>query len=375
MDDKPATQPAASPQAPGRKPSPHDVSARTIWLIAGVALAGLAAGMLLIMPHYGPRQPRRKSALSHFPPAIQPGTETNGMVWIPGGTFLMGSDAGPPDEVPIHPVTLTGFWMDKTEVTNDQFRKFVEATGYVTVAERKPDAKDFPGVPPENLVPGAAVFSPPTGPEPVSLDNHLAWWRYVPGASWRQPEGPDSNLEGRGNEPVVQVAWEDATAYARWAGKRLPTEAEWEYAARGGLAEMPYVWGAIKLKEGRHLANIWQGDFPAADLGSDGFAGRAPVGRFPANGYGLLDMAGNVWEWCADWYRSDAYRTAEKFNPKGPPDYYDPGEPGMPKRVMRGGSYLCSDVYCAGYRPAARMKSSPDTGLSHTGFRCVRDGS
>ncbi|MBI3850952.1 MAG: formylglycine-generating enzyme family protein [Verrucomicrobia bacterium] len=292
------------------------------------------------------------------------------MVWIPGGTFWMGSDEGQTDERPLHEVTVNGFWMDKTEVTNEQFEKFVRATGYVTVAERKPDPKDFPGVPSENLVPGSIVFTPPPGE--VALDNHFAWWSYVPGANWRHPEGPDSTIQGREKFPVVHVSWDDAMAYAKWAGNRLPTEAEWEFAARGGLARQPYVWGKEQVPGGKWQANIWQGRFPNENTLADGFKGAAPVASFPPNGYGLYDVAGNVWEWCADWYLPDYYAHSPKENPPGPDTSFDPNEPGVMKRVQRGGSYLCSDLYCIGYRPSARMKSTPDTGLSHTGFRCVR---
>lgn len=357
--------------APRRAKSPHDVPPKTIALIVGVAGIGILLGMLLIMPHYGPREPRRRSALSHYSPVASVGRETNGMMWVPSGTFMMGSNHGQADEQPVRPITLNGFWMDKTEVTNDQFEKFVQSTGYVTLAERQPSAKDFPAADPALLVPGAVVFSPGAG---TVATNHLTWWRYLPGANWRHPEGPGSNLDGREKNPVVHVAWEDAAAYAKWAGKRLPTEAEWEYAARGGLSEQTYTWGAIQEPSGKPMANIWQGKFPTENTALDGYHGTAPVGRFSANGYGLHDMAGNVWEWCSDWYRPDAYQAREKLNPKGPVDSLDPKEPGASKRVIRGGSFLCSDDYCTGYRPSARMKSSPDTGLSHTGFRCVKDG-
>lgn len=279
----------------------------------------------------------------------------------------MGSNDGQPDEQPVHPVTVSGFWMDKTEVTNEQFEQFVRSTGYVTVAERKPDPKDFPGAPPENLVPGSVVFSPPTSP----IKGNVAWWRYVAGANWRHPEGPNSTIKGRERHPVVHVSWEDAVAYASWARKRLPTEAEWEFAARGGQTNQPYVWGREKTPNGKWHANIWQGDFPTLNTAEDGFVATAPVASFPPNPFGLFDVAGNVWEWCQDWYRPDYYAQSFPNNPAGPNDSFDPHEPGMPKRVMRGGSFLCSDSYCTGYRPSARMKSSPDTGLSHTGFRCA----
>lgn len=373
-ENKPPNQ--SAPGHSGRRRSEHDVPPKTIVMIVGVAALGIVVGMLLIMPHYGPREPRRRSALSHYMPTASVGRETNGMKWIPSGTFLMGSADGNTDEAPVRPVTINGFWMDKTEVTNEEFDKFVKATGYVTIAERKPDPKDFPGADPADLVPGSVVFSPPV--EDPGLDNHYAWWKYIPGANWRHPEGPGSNIEGREKHPVVHVAWEDAMAYAKWAGKRLPTEAEWEYAARGGLSQQPYVWGANKEPSAKPMANIWQGKFPLENTAADQFKATAPVASFSTNGYGLYDMAGNVWEWCTDWYHPEAYRTAATggpvLNPKGPADSFDPNEPGTPKRVIRGGSYLCSDVYCTGYRPSARMKSAPDTGLSHTGFRCVKDG-
>ena len=297
---------------------------------------------------------------------------TNGMKWVPGGTFHMGSEEGQPDEKPIHEVTVDGFWMDTYEVTNEEFEKFVKATGYVTIAERKPRQEDFPDAPPEALVPGSIVFTPPPGEVP--LHNHMAWWRYVPGANWRHPEGPDTNIKGREKHPVVQVAWFDAMAYAKWSGKRLATEAEWEFASRGGKEKQTYNWGNEKTPDGKWLANIWQGSFPNGNTLQDGFKLQSPVGSFAANGYGLYDMAGNVWEWTSDWYMPDYYAKSPKQNPQGPQESYDPNEPGVLKRITRGGSYLCTEAYCWGYRPAMRMKTSPDTGLNHTGFRCVRSG-
>jgi sulfatase modifying factor 1 len=318
-----------------------------------------------------------------------PGAAPPGMVWIPGGEFSMGcaDPRGIPygghdsmaDARPIHRVQVDGFWMDATEVTNAQFAAFVHATGYVTVAERTPAAEDFPGAPPENLVPGSIVFTPPDDPVPLRDATgvaHLRWWAYVPGANWRHPTGPGSGIEGRDDEPVVHVAFEDAEAFAAWAGKRLPTEAEWEFAARGGLAGAPYPWGTKFLPEGRWMANTWQGRFPVENTLLDGHAGIAPVGRYPANAYGLHDMSGNVWEWCADWYRPDTYAQAARdsgvsVNPRGPADSFDPQEPGVPKRVQRGGSFLCSDQYCSRYIVGTRGKGEVSSGTNHIGFRCV----
>jgi formylglycine-generating enzyme required for sulfatase activity len=293
------------------------------------------------------------------------------MVWIPGGAFWMGSDDPHfRDAQPVHRVFVDGFWMDETEVTNEQFARFVRERGYVTVAERRPDAKDYPGVPPDKLVAGSVVFTPP-GRE-IPLDNPYAWWRYVPGADWRHPEGPGSSLRGRETHPVVHVSWTDAVAYAKWAGGRLPTEAEWELAARGGLDRGRYVWGDQQTPGGRWPANVWQGRFPGENTAADGARGTAPVRSYPPNGYGLYDMAGNVWEWCADWYRPDAFTSTPARNPQGPTSSFDPSEPGVPKRVQKGGSYLCSDLYCARYVPGARGKGAPDTGASNVGFRLVR---
>lgn len=303
-----------------------------------------------------------------------------GMVWVPGGEFWMGSDDPEfPDAQPVHRVRVNGFWMDANEVTNEQFSDFVKATGYVTIAEQTPRAEDFPDAPPENLVAGSVVFVPTDGEVP--LDSHYRWWAYVPGADWRHPEGPDSDLAGRERHPVVHIAWPDAVAYCKWAGKRLPTEAEWEFAARGGLDRKPFVWGdAFKLpascERGGHLANSFQGRFPYLNTMEDGFAACAPVGSYPPNGHGLYDMAGNVWEWCGDWYRPDTYELrasgrAPIENPRGPDDSFDPSEPGVAKRVMKGGSYLCCDQYCSRYKPGGRGKGEPDTGTNHLGFRAV----
>jgi len=278
------------------------------------------------------------------------------------------------DARPIHRVYVDGFYMDKTDVTNAEFAKFVKATSYVTVAERTPRAEDFPGAPPENLVAGGVVFAPPG--HPVPLNNHFQWWSYVPGANWRHPAGPKSNIRGKENYPVVQVAYEDAMAYANWAGKRLPTEAEWEFAARGGQAGKPFVWGDEFRPHGKWMANTHQGHFPDTDTGEDGFIGTSPVGHFPANPYGLYDMAGNVWQWTSDWYRPDYYQTlaatgAVTRNPLGPDHPFDPGEPTERKKVQRGGSFLCTDQYCSRYIVGTRGKGEVSTGTNHLGFRCV----
>lgn len=314
------------------------------------------------------------------------GASPEGMVWIPGGEFSMGADDPPDmDEVgmkatedarPIHRVYVDGFFMDKTDVTNAQFAAFVKATNYVTVAERTPPAADFPGAPPQNLVAGSVVFSPTD--HPVPLDNHFQWWTYIPGTNWRHPLSAKSNLKGKENYPVVHVAYEDAEAYAKWAGKRLPTEAEWEFAARGGRAGEPFVWGEDFCVSGKFMANTYQGTFPMKDTGQDGFIGIAPVARYSANGYGLYDMAGNVWQWTSDWYRPDYYAQLAREgsvvrNPRGPDSPYDPSEPNEPKKVHRGGSFLCTDQYCSRYIIGTRGKGDVGTGTNHLGFRCVRN--
>jgi formylglycine-generating enzyme required for sulfatase activity len=301
-----------------------------------------------------------------------------GMVWIPAGEFSMGSNEEAfIDARPIHRVRVKGFWMDKTEVTNEQFAKFVKATGYVTVAERKPTAEDFPGAPPENLVAGSVVFSPP--PTAVPLDDHFQWWSYVPGANWRHPQGPKSDIRGQEKHPVVHIAYDDAIAYAKWAGGRLPTEAEFEWAARGGLDRKKYVWGDEFRPDEKFCTNSFQGHFPDKNTAEDGFVTTAPVASFEPNGFGLFDVAGNVWEWCYDWYRADYYKTLAAAgvadNPQGPKDSDDPSEPGTPKRVHKGGSFLCTDQYCSRYMPGGRGKGEPSSGTNHIGFRIVRDAS
>lgn len=319
-----------------------------------------------------------------------------GMAALPGGEFTMGSDApyAQPNEKPAHRVKVSPFLIDIYPVTNAEFAKFVEATGYKTVAERPVDWEELkkqvppgtPKPPDEMLQPGALVFQPTSGPVPLS--NMANWWVWTPGASWQHPEGPASTIKGRENHPVVQIAWEDANAYAKWAGKRLPTEAEWEYAARGGLDGARYSWGEEELVDGKYRANRWTGEFPYHNTAADGFTGTSPAGSFPANGYGLYDMGGNVWNWCSDIYHGAAF--AERCNsktmvccdPRGPatgdPERFLPGDPsppdvpGLERRVIKGGSFLCSPSYCESYRPAARRGSTPDTGTSHIGFRCAK---
>ena len=316
---------------------------------------------------------------------MAPANIPENMVWIPGGEFSMGGvnpvgmgDGGHEkmqDARPVHRVEVDGFFMDAHEVTNEEFEKFVKATGYVTVAEKKPTKEEFPTAPEENLVAGSVVFTPPA--QAVSLDNMYQWWSYVKGADWRHPFGPGSTLQGKEKFPVVQVCWEDAQAYAKWAGKRLPTEAEWEFAARGGKPGALYTWGNQFKPDGKWMANIFEGKFPVKDDGQDGFVGVAPVKQFPANAYGLYDMAGNVWEWCADWYRADYYAQLSgqgvANNPKGPETPYDPEEPTEKKKIQRGGSFLCTDQYCTRYMVGTRGKGEYRSASNHIGFRCVKD--
>jgi formylglycine-generating enzyme required for sulfatase activity len=300
------------------------------------------------------------------------------MLWIPGASYRMGSDRHYPEEAPAHRVTVDGFWMDRTPVTNAQFRRFVEATGHVTFCEIAPDPAQYPGALPEMLRAASAVFVPP--PQRVSLRNHYQWWQFVGLANWRQPQGPGSSIEGKDEHPVVHVAWSDVEAYAAWAGKGIPSEAEWEFAARGGLDGAEYAWGSEFTPGGRHLANTWQGEFPWQNLNEDGFAGTSPVGAFPANGYGLLDMIGNAWEWTDSWYAprhpdEKAKACCIPRNPRGAAleQSFDPSQPQIliPRKVMKGGSHLCAPNYCRRYRPAARMAQAVDTSTSHLGFRCI----
>ncbi len=352
-----ARRPAASTSPPERR-----WRTRLAYVTLTAAAFGIAYGITLSV--------RRA-------PASPPG-----MVLIPGGEFAMGTGGDTPrrNEQPAHKVRLAPYYMDATEVTNAQFRRFVEATGYVTTAEKAPDWEEMrKQLPPgtlrpsdERLVPGSMVFTPPNSP--VSVDDASQWWKWIPGACWKHPEGPRSTIDGKDYHPVVHVSWDDANAYAKWAGKRLPTEAEWEFAARGGLVGRRFVWGDDAPADTDGIrANIWQGDFPHRNTTADGWDRTAPVGSYPANGYGLYDMAGNVWEWCSDWYRADAYigRTAPIENPAGPDTSWDPSDPLAPRRVTRGGSFLCHVTYCESYRPAARRGTDVDTGMSHIGFRCA----
>ena len=310
--------------------------------------------------------------------------QATGMTWIPGGEFTMGNgdEKSLRNEWPAHRVKVDGFWMDEHVVTNEEFEKFVKATGYLTTAERKPVWEELrkqlpPGTPkPDDsvLVAGSMVFTPSLGP--VDVREMRNFWRWTPGANWRHPEGPGSDLKGRENHPVVHVSWEDAAAYAKWAGKRLPTEAEWEFAARGGLEKKRFAWGDELKPNGKLMANIWEGEFPFKNTAEDGFARTSPVKSFPANGYGLYDMVGNVWQWCSDWYRPDTFarRAGEALcaNPTGPLKSWSPNHPYQEEHVTKGGSFLCHVSYCESYRPSARRGTPSDTGMSHIGFRCVK---
>jgi formylglycine-generating enzyme required for sulfatase activity len=372
--------------------------------VAVLAGIGYAAGLfqrLLPTTPAGPEDLGEPRVNAAGPPGPAPA----GMVWVPGGTFWMGSKEFD-DALPVHKVYVDGFWMDRTPVTNAQFAAFVKATGYVTVVERAPDPRKFPDFDPAvfgfqpgyvavlafvpgqgfpGAVPWAGLHQAPGTLRPFSLvftmpDRKVepfaahpsAWWRAVPGACWKHPEGPGSDLKGKEKHPAVHICYEDALAYAKWAGKRLPTEAEWEFAARGGLDRKTYAWGDDFKPGGCCMANSWQGEFPHHNTPDDGFLGTAPVGSFPANGFGLRDMAGNVWQWCADWYQPRYLTTLPSRNPRGPGSSHDPLEPGVAKRVQRGGSFLCCDTYCARYKVGARGKGEPESTANHIGFRCVR---
>ncbi len=329
------------------------------------------------------------SGAASFAPTIPnrtpaPGSPPPGMVWIPGGEFSMGANDPPDmnpvgmkatlDSRPIHRVYVDGFFMDKTDVTNAEFARFVKATGYVTVAERKPRAEDYPGAPPENLVAGSVVFSPPN--HPVPLNNHLQWWDYVPGANWRHPTGPGSDIKGKDSYPVVQIAYPDAEAYMKWAGKRLPTEAEWEFAARGGMAGKPFVWGDSFKRGGKWMANTHQGHFPDHDTGEDGYAGIAPVAKYPAKPiwavrHGRQRVAVDQRLVSSRLLSAAGVGGGVARNPQGPDSSFDPLEPGQQKKVHRGGSFLCTDQYCSRYIVGTRGKGEISTGTNHLGFRCV----
>lgn len=310
------------------------------------------------------------------------GTAPPRMRLIPGGEFSMGAPGtqnmdpeANNDERPVHRVYVDAFYMDETEVTNAQFANFVAATGYVTVAEKAPTAQEFPNAPAENLVAGSVVFT--ATQQPVQLNDRYQWWSYVRAADWRHPEGPGSSIAGKENYPVVHITWEDASAYAKWAGKRLPTEAEWEFAARGGKSGELFPWGNEFKPSGKFMANTYQGNFPVQDIAEDGYGGTAPVKQFAPNEYGLYDMSGNVWEWCSDWFRPGYYKELKQYglvvNPKGADTPYDPAEPGEKKKVQRGGSFLCTDQYCTRYITGTRGKGEWRSASNHVGFRCVKD--
>jgi formylglycine-generating enzyme len=370
------------------------------WLVlVTVALGFVIVGLKVenISGHNVARTENTRASLANVPPLagfaptianakFTSDSAPDGMVWVPGGEFSMGAADPPgmddtgmratPDSRPIHRVYVDGFWMDKTVVTNKQFAAFVKATGYVTVAERKPHADEFPDTCPDNLVPGSVVFSPPD--HSVPLNDYLQWWNYVPGANWKHPLGPKSSLAGKDQFPVVHVAFEDAQAYASWAGKRLPTEAEWEFAARGGLSGAPFVWGYEFRPNGKWMANTYEGTFPNHDTGDDGFIGISPVAQYAANGYGLYDMSGDVWQWTSDWYRPDYYAQLAETgsvtrNPKGPDWSYDPSHSGELEKVHRGGSFLCTNQYCSRYMVGTRGKGEISTATNHLGFRLVKD--
>lgn len=396
---------------------PRDRTAGRVWWAVGVALLILVGAFVWTEPstpsaplsqtESSGKQPEKSSTAqtdTESPPVVSvretsdtetfeptllnqlppPAAAPSGMVWIPGGEFSMGcldpreSICGGPDAMPdarpIHRVYVDGFWMDETEVTNAQFQKFVEATNYVTVAEVPPRPEDVPDVPPESLVAGSIIFTPT--PEPVPLNNHLQWWRYEPGASWKHPNGPGSDLTGKEDYPVIHLAYPDVEAYCKWAGTRLPTEAEWEFASRGGKAGELYTWGETLNPGDKWMGNIYQGTFPVTDDHLDGHSGIAPVKKYPPNPFGLYDMAGNVWEWCSDLYRPDYYQMlvdkgSVARNPQGPLTSFDPAEPNTKKRVHRGGSFLCTDQYCTRYMLGSRGKGELLSGSNHTGFRCV----
>ena len=360
------------------------VQGSVLWMVvASATLAAILAGWIQVQQSQSvlvnpatSASPAAVSAASRTSPAAANSTaKSASMLEIPGGVFEMGCKGCKlADALPLHMVQISAFAMDDTPVTNVQFAGFVGATGYLTIAEHQPDPKDYPGIPADQLLPGSAVFSPPESL--ATLANAIDWWKYVPGASWAHPEGPGSNLSSRADHPAVHIAYPDAEAYCRWIGKRLPTEAEYEYAARGGLVGKQYAWGDELKPGGKWVANLWQGTFPIHNAAADGYVGTSPVKAFPPNGYGLYDVAGNVWQWVSDWYRPDTYDLAAAegvaHDPKGPATSLDPGEPGVAKRVQRGGSYLCSDQYCTRYLVGSRGKGAVDSAGTNIGFRCVK---
>jgi formylglycine-generating enzyme required for sulfatase activity len=397
---KPVPRHTTSPSSRSRRPRiaerPSRFGITVAGIVALVALVALATAYWPTGGRFSPETEVEDPDDDPTPPKISPrtppGPAPEGMVWVPGGEFWMGGPREVRDQLedpakalelrrlhvgaecyPIHRVYVDGFWMDVHEVTNDQFAEFVQATGYATVAERTPTKEEFPGVPAERLKPFSGVFKKPAPGEVCDLDRHEGWWEACYGASWKHPEGPGSTIRGREKHPVVHVCWDDAVAYCRWAGKRLPTEAEWEFAARGGLDRKKYPWGDELRPGGKCMANFWQGQFPVENTKEDGFEGTAPVGSFPPNGYGLFDMAGNVWEWCADYYDADYYADRVKHNPQGPISEFDPNEPGALKRVQRGGSFLCAENYCQRYLVGSRGKGEVRSAANHVGFRCVLD--
>ncbi len=387
---------AKKPTAPAAPPpiamNPRQIALRKLYrglkIVVGLALFLGAVALLTV---YGDDliHPRRKIKLASGKEVedVEPKINTNntptgeapqGMVWIPGGQFYMGIDDDDyPDANFVHPVYVDGFWMDKTEVTNEQYAKFVEATKYVTDAEKKINPKDFPQVKasewtPEKLLPCSIVFRKPPSNAEVDLDDYHSWWGLEPGASWKHPEGPDSTIKGREKHPVVHISYNDAVAYCKWAKRRLPTEAEWEFAARGGLDRKDYPWGEELKPDGKWVCNVWQGRFPIENTKEDGYEGAAPVASFPPNAFGLHDMSGNVWEWCADWYQANYYRDSPRKNPQGPDSGFELREPGL-RRVQRGGSFLCADSYCSRYVLGTRHSGEVGSAANHLGFRCVKD--
>ncbi len=353
---------------------------RVILSLIALLFSGAVLSWCLLTPPLTAESAKPIVAVEKEPRPAPPG-----MIWIPNGKFLMGSRDGKEDEKPVHAVELSGYWMDATEVTNAMFQQFADATGYVTIAERTPTRDDFARltdvslIKDEDLVPGSICFNPKFDREMVKQlrDNqgNVNWpyavWMLQKGANWRHPHGPESSIADKLNHPAVHIAWPDAVAYCEWSGKRLPTEAEFEYASRGGLQQREYPWGDKLQDSDQWPLNIWQGEFPEEHHVRDGFELTAPVKTFRPNGYGLHDMSGNVWEWCADWYQPEYYSDSPRRDPHGPRDSFDPNEPGLPKRVQRGGSFMCNANYCLGYRCAARMKGEPSSGAFHCGFRCV----